>query len=110
MKSFIFAALALSLSSVSGFSVQSSMKFTSSPLYSTAESSSPAEASAPATAEESSPVTESKPAEASKPEGKSNNQAAYGKSMDMPGTYVRCGRCATSYALAVEDLGGGKGM
>lgn len=38
-----------------------------------------------------------------------NNQAEYGKSLPIPDTYVRCGRCATSYALAVSDLGGGKG-
>jgi predicted Zn finger-like uncharacterized protein len=118
MRSYIFAALALSLSSVSGFSIQSSVRFTSLPLYSTAESSTPApaaEVSAPAPAEASPPATESAPAasapaEAAKTEGPSNNQAAYGKTKDMPGTYVRCGRCATSYALAADDLGGGKGL
>ena len=120
MRSYIFAALALSLSSVSGFSIQSSVRFTSLPLYSTAESSSPApaaEVSAPAPAEVSSPAAESAPApaasapaEAAKTEGPTNNQAAYGKTKDMPGTYVRCGRCATSYALATDDLGGGKGL
>jgi len=118
MRSYIFAALALSLSSVSGFSIQSSVRFTSLPLYSTAESSTPApaaEVSAPAPAEASPPATESAPAAsapaaAAKTEGPSNNQAAYGKTKDMPGTYVRCGRCATSYALAADDLGTGKGL
>lgn len=38
-----------------------------------------------------------------------NNQPKYGKDLDLPGTYVRCGRCATSYAIAATDLGTGKG-
>ncbi|GFH53430.1 RNA binding protein fox-1 [Chaetoceros tenuissimus] len=38
-----------------------------------------------------------------------NNQAKYGKDLELPGTYVRCGRCATSYAIAADDLGTGKG-
>ncbi len=110
MRSYIFAALALSLSSVSGFSIQSSVRSTSLPLYSTAESSSPAPAAeVPAPAAESAPAA-SAPAEAAKTEGPSNNQAEYGKTKDMPGTYVRCGRCATSYALAASDLGTGKGL
>ena len=38
-----------------------------------------------------------------------SNQAKYGKELDLPNTYVRCGRCAASYAIAPEDLGSGKG-
>ena len=38
-----------------------------------------------------------------------NNQAKYGKELELPETYVRCGRCATSYAIAATDLGTGKG-
>jgi hypothetical protein len=37
------------------------------------------------------------------------NQPKYGKELGLPGTYVRCGRCATSYAIASEDLGTGPG-
>lgn len=43
------------------------------------------------------------------PAATENNQAKYGKDLDLPGTYVRCGRCATSYAIAATDLGTGKG-
>ena len=38
-----------------------------------------------------------------------NNQPKYGKELALPDTYVRCGRCATSFAIAAEDLGSGKG-
>jgi predicted Zn finger-like uncharacterized protein len=38
-----------------------------------------------------------------------NNQANYGKDLELPDTYVRCGRCATSFAIKAEDLGNGKG-
>ena len=38
-----------------------------------------------------------------------NNQAKYGNELELPDTYVRCGRCATSFALTAEDLGQGKG-
>lgn len=38
-----------------------------------------------------------------------NNQPKYGKELELPGTYVRCGRCATSYAIGAGDLGTGKG-
>lgn len=38
-----------------------------------------------------------------------NNQAEYGRSLPIPDTYVRCGRCGTSYALTLSDLGNGKG-
>ena len=40
----------------------------------------------------------------------SDRQAEYGKSLEMPSTYVTCGQCGSSYALKKEDLGdGGKG-
>lgn len=45
----------------------------------------------------------------SAPGAPENNQSKYGVSLDLPETYVRCGRCATSFALKVEDLGNGKG-
>lgn len=35
----------------------------------------------------------------------SNTQPEYGKSLEIPDTYVRCGRCDTSYALKESDLG-----
>lgn len=38
-----------------------------------------------------------------------NNQPKYGNELALPETYVRCGRCATSFALTPEDLGDGKG-
>jgi len=38
-----------------------------------------------------------------------NNQPLYGKSLELPDTYVRCGRCSTSFAMTAEDLGMGKG-
>jgi hypothetical protein len=38
-----------------------------------------------------------------------DNQPLYGGELDMPESYVRCGRCQTLYALKEEDLGGGKG-
>jgi predicted Zn finger-like uncharacterized protein len=34
-------------------------------------------------------------------------QALYGKQIELPDTYVRCGRCQTVYALKEEDLGHG---
>ena len=37
------------------------------------------------------------------------DQPKYGKEIPLPGTYVRCGRCATSYAIAAADLGTGPG-
>jgi predicted Zn finger-like uncharacterized protein len=39
-----------------------------------------------------------------------NKQPKYGKELELPGTYVRCGRCATSFALTLDELGGGKGL
>lgn len=38
-----------------------------------------------------------------------SKQAEYGKSLDLPESYVKCGRCQTVYALTEEDLGGGRG-
>lgn len=38
-----------------------------------------------------------------------SNQGKYGKELALPDTYVRCGRCATSFALTDSDLGEGKG-
>jgi len=35
-----------------------------------------------------------------------NNQAEYGKSLEMPETYARCGRCSTSFALTEDELQG----
>ena len=35
----------------------------------------------------------------------SDSQPEYGKSLEIPNTYVRCGRCDTSYALKESDLG-----
>lgn len=49
------------------------------------------------------------PSTASAPGIPETNQPKYGKELEFPGTYVRCGRCATSYAIAAEDLGTGKG-
>ena len=34
-----------------------------------------------------------------------DRQGLYGTTLDMPSTYVRCGKCQTSYAISVEDLG-----
>jgi hypothetical protein len=36
-------------------------------------------------------------------------QAEYGKSLELPSTYVTCGRCGSSYSLHADDLEGGKG-
>jgi len=33
------------------------------------------------------------------------NQAEYGKALELPGTYVRCGSCKAHFALAPDDLG-----
>ena len=37
------------------------------------------------------------------------DQPKYGKELGLPGTYVRCGRCATAFAIAAVDLGTGPG-
>lgn len=36
---------------------------------------------------------------------KGERQKLYGESLDMPKTYVRCGRCGAAYALQADDLG-----
>jgi predicted Zn finger-like uncharacterized protein len=91
MKLIVITALIWTASSATAFSVNPTQKVKSS-LFST---------------------TEEKTDTGEKTTGRKtigeNNQAEYGKSLPIPDTYVRCGRCATSYALAVSDLGGGKG-
>lgn len=34
-----------------------------------------------------------------------SNQEKYGVSLELPDTYVRCGRCSTAFAIKTEDLG-----
>ena len=43
------------------------------------------------------------------PNETTSNQAKYGSELSLPDTYVRCGRCATSFAIKEDDLGDGKG-
>lgn len=69
---------------------------TTTNLYSTTDSSSSSSTPFQQSQQTSKPVTISK-------------QPEYGKTLEMPGTYVRCGRCGTSYAIAASDLGDGKG-
>jgi len=38
-----------------------------------------------------------------------NKQAEYGKAIEFPGTYVKCGKCQAVYAITEEDLGKGRG-
>lgn len=90
MKTLSLSVLLLSLSSVTGFSVQPPQFISSTALFSTPEASS------------------ASPAPAARNEA-STNQPAYGVTLDLPGTYVRCGRCHTGYAIADTDLGTGKG-
>lgn len=40
---------------------------------------------------------------------KLHKQAEYGQSLELPGTYVRCGACRAHFAIAPDDLGKGKG-
>jgi predicted Zn finger-like uncharacterized protein len=113
---------------VSGFSVNPiTHRGTPSSLFSSPPEAASTEASAaaPAPAAPSTEVAASAaaPTEADKPAVPAtgtaappaaaaapvNNQPKYGKELDLPGTYVRCGRCATSYAIAASDLGTGKG-
>ena len=50
------------------------------------------------------PATKDSPA---KPDNKPvNKQAEYGKSLELPETYARCGRCSTSFALTENELQG----
>jgi len=62
----------------------------------------------PATTPTPEPATPATPASPGPTMG-STNQPKYGKELGLPGTYVRCGRCATSYAIAADDLGSGPG-
>lgn len=34
-----------------------------------------------------------------------SKQAEYGKSLELPDTYVNCGNCHTSFAISPDDLG-----
>lgn len=102
MKSMFISTFLLALSGVSSFVVQPSSTV-SRALFSTPETSStPATPSTPAAPPARSPARPG-------PGPIETDQPKYGKSLELPGTYVRCGRCATSYAIAVSDLGDGKG-
>jgi hypothetical protein len=50
---------------------------------------------------------DAKPVESKPPAPKSggNQQAEYGKSLELPSTYVRCGGCQSHFALTEDDLG-----
>lgn len=39
------------------------------------------------------------------PKAGQNQQAEYGKSLELPSTYVRCGGCQSHFALTEDDLG-----
>jgi|Transcript_15654 predicted Zn finger-like uncharacterized protein len=39
-----------------------------------------------------------------------SKQKEYGQSLELPTTYVRCGRCQSVYAMTADDLGNGKGV
>lgn len=39
------------------------------------------------------------------PQSPPNNQKEYGKTLDYPSTFVRCGKCQSCFAIAKEDLG-----
>lgn len=104
MKCTILITLLSTLSTcVSGFNVNPiTHRGLPSTLY-----SSPPEAAPTGTDKPAVPATT--PAAPAAPAAPVNNQPKYGKELDLPGTYVRCGRCATSYAIAASDLGTGKG-
>mmetsp|Transcript_13112 Transcript_13112/g.19108 ORF Transcript_13112/g.19108 Transcript_13112/m.19108 type:complete len:264 (+) Transcript_13112:62-853(+) len=133
MRSTFLSVLLLTLSSaVSGFSVQPQKSVSSTVMFSAPERSapSPAPSSGPlgrapssgplgrapssgplGRAPSSGPLTRApfnSAASTVAPDG--GNQSKYGKTMELPGTYVRCGRCATSYAIGPTDLGTGKGI
>lgn len=126
MKTSTYFPLFLTLiSSVSGFNIITPRNVgaqTVSSLFSSVpETPSPAstESSAPAPAVPAPaiPAAAAVPAVAADPAAAAvpaaapdvNNQPKYGKELELPGTYVRCGRCATSYAIGAGDLGTGKG-
>lgn len=127
---FLFTISAVTAPLSSGFTLSPSAVSCSSStaLWSTTEAKPPAESTPPPAAEvpvasvkapadaavavaaaptEGAPA-ETKPADA-KPAAPPSNQPKYGVSMDLPDTYVRCGNCASSFAIKAEDLGEGKG-
>jgi len=59
------------------------------------------------TAEPTAPPTRTSTRNAPLPT--TTDQPKYGKELGLPGTYVRCGRCATAFAIAAVDLGTGPG-
>jgi len=59
-------------------------------------------AAAPVAPAAAAPTSTSKPSNA-------NKQAQYGKEIDMPASYVRCGKCQTHFAVMEDDLGMGRG-
>lgn len=98
---FTVGLLLSTVGTLSAFTVTTNNIGCGTALFSTTEGTpAPAAASAPA-APATAASTAAAPVE--------NNQPKYGKELEMPDTYVRCGRCQTSYALKVEDLGQGKG-
>jgi len=115
--SLTILSLISTISTVSAFSVNHNILPTPTALYSTTAEGTTSETATPAAAVEApkpaaveaaaveAPVTPAAP----KPAGVESNQPKYGKELELPGTYVRCGRCATSFALAVDDLGTGRG-
>lgn len=93
------------MASVSGLASAPSALFMSSEAE--ASTPTPSETTPPPPSEEKTP-----PAAAATPATTTsqNKQALYGDSLEMPSTYVRCGRCQTVYAMKEDDLGQGKGM
>lgn len=106
MRNSITTIAFLLVTSVQSFSLNSfSTPAHSTRLFSTTEETT---SSSPAPAPPSPPVGDA-PARSNGPPPIKSNQAEYGVTMDLPDTYVRCGRCATSFALKASDLGEGKG-
>jgi predicted Zn finger-like uncharacterized protein len=120
----LILVLSTIISTVSAFSTNVAGRRTITAIYSTAEEKPVAEVK-PVTEEKpvaevtpvtSAPVpvptetapTTTEPAK-TEPTKTESNQAKYGNELALPETYVRCGRCATSFALALTDLGEGKG-
>lgn len=102
MKAVQIILLSFLASNVNSFtpSTCSSLKIpSSSNLFSTTEE---VTTSVTATATTTAPATTRK-------NEITNNQPKYGNELAFPETYVRCGRCAASFALTEDDLGPGKG-
>lgn len=103
-----FLTAVLLLGTASSFSplgqpTRTSTRSTPCRLYSTAEAETNAVSPIPeANSEPVAPATSVPPSPVS-------NQPKYGVSEALTDTYVRCGRCATSFCLKAEDLGPGKG-